>query len=502
MSALEHAIARSFSAGEPAQPALSPLRALGRRQLSGVEVLAQSIATTAPAASMVVLPIAMLTNDTMLGGVLTIAAATIVVSLIAFCISQFTRRLAASGGLYSFTFHGARARAALTVGTAMLVKYCASGALTLYSGGQAVMTVLDQFHIDARGGIPTITIYLLIAASILACLLRGVRFAATAILVVEVCSLVFILVLLMIPDGAGRAVDVETAESSHGLLLVALAAMFSLAGFESAAFFAPEARRPLVNVTRTVMLTPIICGTLFTFAAWAVWSGRGSTLIEAYLHGSSTGIDPSLVIAVNVGLSCSWLASSMASSNAASRLVYTLGIERVIPRIFGSVHRRFRTPSVALVCVVVGFASASILFSVVSEGPLIDNVKLAARAALIVGYVLVAVAAVLFLRRIGELETPVVVAAALASGCGVGVLMLLLFTDGITDNLVLISVFSVIALSGTIWASWLRTRSPLGLRSIGVFDSAETTDVLPGSASYGENSRGAVALVKQPRRER
>jgi hypothetical protein len=94
MSALEQAIAASFAAREPERPALSPLRALGRRQLSGIEVFAQSVATTAPAASMVILPITMLTNETMLGGLLTVFAATIVVSLIAFCVSQFTRRFA------------------------------------------------------------------------------------------------------------------------------------------------------------------------------------------------------------------------------------------------------------------------------------------------------------------------------------------------------------------------------------------------------------------------
>lgn len=60
MSALSDAITRSFSAGELERPAVSPLRDLGRRRLSGIEVLAQSVATTAPAASMVVLPMTVL----------------------------------------------------------------------------------------------------------------------------------------------------------------------------------------------------------------------------------------------------------------------------------------------------------------------------------------------------------------------------------------------------------------------------------------------------------
>lgn len=80
MSALSDAIARSFATGEPERQALSPLRALGRRQLSGFEVLAQSVATTAPAVSMVVLPVTMFTHQMLLSGLITIVVATVVVS--------------------------------------------------------------------------------------------------------------------------------------------------------------------------------------------------------------------------------------------------------------------------------------------------------------------------------------------------------------------------------------------------------------------------------------
>jgi amino acid transporter len=110
--------------------------ALGRRRLSGIEVLAQSVATTAPTASMVLLPVTMLTNQTLLAGLITIVVATVVISLIAWCVTQFTRRLAASGGLYTFAFQGMGTRAALTCGLAMLAKYLGSAALTMYHGGK------------------------------------------------------------------------------------------------------------------------------------------------------------------------------------------------------------------------------------------------------------------------------------------------------------------------------------------------------------------------------
>ncbi|WP_089252873.1 APC family permease [Rhodococcoides kyotonense] len=497
MSALEHAITASFAAHEPQRPALSPLRALGRRQLSGIEVFAQSVATTAPAASMVILPVTMLTHETMLGGLLTVFAATVAVSLIAFCVSQFTRRFSSSGGLYSFTVKGSGPRGALTVGAAMLCKYCASGAMTLYFGGQAVRRALGEIGIPTGGSIGAIAIHVIIAAVLLACLLRGVRFAAIAILLVELCSLLFIAALLVFPDS--RSVAIEPSGAPHGLVLVALAAMFSLAGFESSTFFAPEAKRPLVNVTRTVLSTPLICGALFTFAAWAVWSGRGGLLLDAYQHGTSTGIDAWLVIALDVGLGCSWLASAMASSNAASRLLYTMGIEKVVSRQFAMVHRTFRTPHVALYVVVVGLVIVSSSLVLAGGSVALDDVRLLARAAVLVGYAVVAVAAVVFLRRIGELTTTVVLAGVLACAAGCAVLVNLVVTVSLQQNAALLAMLAVLAVSGFLWRAFLHRARPQALAAVGVFDSAESRDVLPGAASYGENSRGAVALVKQPR---
>nr|WP_296765968.1 APC family permease [Rhodococcus sp. (in: high G+C Gram-positive bacteria)] len=499
MSALEHAIAASFAAQEPARPALSPLRALGRRQLSGIEILAQSIATTAPAASMVILPITMLTHETMLGGLLTILVATVVVSLIAFCVSQFTRRFSSSGGMYSFAVKGSGPRGALSVGVAMLCKYCASGAMTLYFGGQAVRTVLRELGIATGGTAGAVLVHVVIAAVLLGCLLRGVRFAATAILVVELCSLVFIAGLLIFPDG--RAVEIEPSGSPNGLLLVGLGAMFALAGFESATFFAPETKRPLITVTRTVLFTPIICGGLFTFAAWAVWSGRGGVLVDAYLHGTSTGIDAWMVVALNLGLSCSWLASAMASSNAASRLLYTMGIERVLPRTLASVHRTFRTPYVALITVVLGIFTLASIIALFTASPVLEDVRLLARSALIVGYAVVAVAAVVFLRRIGELTATVVIAGVLASVAGCTILANLLVTVGAEQNVTMVGMLAVLAASGSVWRWYLHRYRPTTLSSVGVFDSAESHDVLPGSAAYGENAHGAVTLVKEPGRE-
>ncbi|MGC0365761.1 amino acid transporter [Rhodococcus sp. 27YEA15] len=495
MSALNEAIALSFTTRVDEPPARSPLRALGRRQLSGVEVLAQSVATTAPAASMVALPVIMLTHGRLLSGMITIMVATVSVTLIAFCVSQFTRRMAASGGLHSFVFRGLGTRAALTTGIAMLVKYVGSAVMTLYHGGQAAVLLLGFAGIGLDSAAAVIAVYAGIALLILGALVRGVRFAALVILAVEVCSLLFIVGLMVFGGSGSQQAQLVPPTSTHGLLLTALTAVFALAGFESAAYFGPEARRPLVTVTRTVLATPVICGSLFIFAGWAAWTGRSDTLVNAYLHGTATGVSSTVVIILNIGLACSWLASSMASSNAASRLVYSFGVERLLPRRFSSVHRTFRTPYFALVAVVVVILSISGTFAVLGQGSIFEDLKLTVRAAVIVAYVLVAVASVVFLVGIGEHTPLVLVAASCGSGAGAAVLGYLVYVNVVDAHIGAPIAVLAVLFSGIAWRFCLHRRRPECLAHIGAFDSAETEDVLPGAGVFSSDAAGNIVLV-------
>ncbi|APE36299.1 amino acid transporter [Nocardia mangyaensis] len=490
MTALADALARSFAAGEPERPALSPLRALGRKQLSGAAVLGQSVATTAPAASMVLVPVTMLTHETLLPGLITIVVATLVVTLIAHCVAQFTRRLSAAGGLYTFVSHGAGPRAALTCGVGMLVKYLGSAALTMYHGSQTVLALADQLGITVRGwGIAAV--YLSIAVLIGAVLVRGVRFAAIAILAVEACSLAFIVGLMLVSGPAAPVTPV--AANVPAVLAVAMVALFALAGFESATFFAPETRRPLVTVTRTVLLTPVLCGALFIFASWAAWSGHAGAVVNAYLYGTAGGSSLVVVLLLDAGLTCSWLGSSMASANAASRLVYSMSVEGVLPRVFTRVGPRLRTPHVALT-VIIGIVTAAGLTFVALDG-VPDPVKTAVRTALAVAYVLVAIAAVLFLARIDEVNRLDRAAGLLGAAALVAVLGYLTVSDARYGVLVAPATVLAVLVVGAVWYRYLWCARPRSLTAIGVFDSPESADVLPGAGAFAINARGAIALV-------
>jgi amino acid transporter len=492
MSALADAIARSFSAAEPARPAVSPLRALGRRRLSGIEVLAQSVATTAPAASMVVLPVAMLQTGDLFTGLLTVAGATVLIMLVALCITQFTRRQAAAGGLHSFAFQGLGTAAALATGVAILVKFLGSAALTLSSGTRAVTLLLTHLGIDAGRGL----VGALVTAVVLVVLVRGVRVGAIAILAVELCSLLFIVGLSVLPAAGTVAPPPQPVGTAHGVLYLALAAIFSLAGFESATFFGPEAKRPMVTVTRTVLLTPMLCGALFVLAAWAAWTGHGATLINAYLHGTASGAPTPLVVALELGISCSWLASATASAHAASRLVYSLGVERLLPARLGRVHARFRTPRAAIVVIVAAVAAGAVVLA--GDQFLADGLRHVVRAMIVTAYALVAAASVRFLLRIREHTPAVLVAGVLGAVAGVALLGYLVVAVVLDGDIGTAAVIVGLLAAGPLWQRYLRRR-PDRLDAVGAFDCAESADVLPGAGAFAPDAAGNVVLVRRGR---
>ncbi|WP_226365827.1 APC family permease [Pseudonocardia sp. ICBG162] len=496
MSDLDRAIARSFSPGRAPLRAESPMAPLGRRRMGGTELVAQSVATTAPAASMAMLPLVVGRLADPLAGLLVVVGATVAVTLVAVCLGQFTRRQAAAGGVYSFVFQGLGARASLTAAVVIGCKYLGSAAITLYAGGRALTALAGAAGLDVSGAGAQVLLHLVVAAGIATVLVRGPRVAALTLLGVEAGSLLLVVAVLLVP--APDPAAPVPAGPVPDLLAVALTAMFMLAGFESATFFGPEARRPLVTVTRVVLWTPLLCGALLSFAAWAGWTGRAATLVRILTDPGSAGVPTALVVALHAGLACSYLASAAASAHAASRVAFSLGVERLLPRFLATVHPRWRTPHRAVVGIVAVVLAGGLLADLAPSGT--DAVRHLVRALVTVAYVLVALASVAFLLRIREHTRP-----ALVTGAAVGVLGTLLLVlrlpgllgavDGTGAAVALVACCA----AGPVWW-WFLRRRPDRLARIGAFDQPGSDDVLPGAGDFVPDASGTPRLVRRDRR--
>ena len=493
-AALRAALARAQSADQDGEPVYSPLRGLGRRRLTPIDLLGQSLSTIAPATGMVFIALWMITYSPGYAGLAAIAATTSAVFLVALCITHFTRRLAAAGSLYSFVFQGTGTRSALLVGAALVVGYLGISISVL---AQAVPSLLDTISLigtNVGGPLSTLVVTVLIALTVAWIAVRGVRFATRAILVIESCSLILIIAVML----ATRTDTTSTVSLPNQSLSVvpflAMLTVLSMAGFESAAFFGPEAKRPLITVTRTVLISPIICGLLFVFAAWAAMTGHGATIVGAYFQGTASGASAGVVLAVKIGMTCSWLACTLGCAQAGSRLLYSMGVERVLPSSLARMHRRFRTPYIAVLAFVSVSTVGVLLFSdaVRDDSGSFDGVV---EIALVCAYTLVAFASWKFLNRIGEHTAVTRLCTLSVSVAGAGLLVYIILDGAVHGIWALPCAAGALAASGVIWSAILRRVRPESLTAVGAFDSLETADLLPGAGTLLIGDDGRRRLV-------
>ncbi|MBM7415781.1 MULTISPECIES: APC family permease [Nocardiaceae] len=493
-SSLRAALDQAAAAPQPSHPVYSPLSALGRKQLTQFDLLGQSLSTMAPATCMVFIALWMSTVGAGPGGLLAIIGATAVMTLVALCIRQFTVRLAASGSLYSFVAHGLGRRATLTTAAALLVGYLGVSISVLSNAGDNLMRVADVAGAGLGGG-HTFVASIVVAVLVGSIALRGVRFATRTILVVELCTLAVIVVLLLQAPVTVAAETTPTSAPVGFALFLAMQTVLSLAGFESAAFFGPEARTPLRTVSRTVIVSPLLVGVLYVFAGWAGMTGHAGTLLNAYFGGVDSGASTPLVVAVNVGVCSSWIASTLGFAQAGSRLLFSMSIERIIPGALRHVGR-LRTPHAA----VITFVGASLIGAAWHDpDDTTSRYDVIVEFALTLGYTMVALAALRFLSRIGEHTLWTRLCGWAAAGAGSCLLLFVVLDTA--DSGFYLAWFVVLGGSGTVWYAVLARVRPASLRALGVFDSVGTADLLPGSADLAADADGRPVL-RAPRHGR
>jgi len=139
---------------------------------------------------------------------------------------------------------------------------------------------------------------------------------------------------------------------------------FSFLGFDAVTTYTEEAVEPTKTIPRGIFLVALIGGAIFITASYFATSlfpdtskfndpTAASPEIAYYLGGT---LFQSVFLA---GAITGTLASGLASHTSASRLLYAMGRENVLPKkIFGSVSERFRTPVTNIVLIGVFSLSA------------------------------------------------------------------------------------------------------------------------------------------------
>lgn len=479
MSALAEAIRRKAPKADLGQQ--SAFAGLRRRSAGTVDVVAQSVAATAPAGVLLIQPGALWARNESLA-YLNLAVTIALVLGVGLAIGMFARRVSSAGSVYTFVVRGLGPHTGVVAGAAILLGYLAIAVNTLSSGAERVASLIMAG--DAPPTLLAPAIMVVFAVVIVIVIARGLRISTRVLLVLETVAVAVVLALsitaLTLTEWDASVLLPRPQHVSPEAIMTGVAfAMIAFVGFESGAALGPETRRPFAAVPRAILLSAGATGLVMLVGTAA----QLSLVVDGEAAASLGGVTR-LTWLIDLIVAVSFLACALAMTNAATRIAFALSREGIFPGLFGRTSGRGVPLRGAAVLTTV---AAGIPIAVMSLGGDRDDLRTFTSPASILGFVLayalVCLGAPAFLRKIGELTVGAAVVALLPFA---GLLLVLAYYVGSTVTTNPIGLWSVLGfLAVVVVAATVRmARRPRLAERIGMHDWPVATDCIEGSAGF------------------
>ena len=324
--------------------------------LGPVEAFGQSIANVSPTFT----PTLNLTVVVAFAGFLawpSYLIATLGLFLVAWSMGSLAKRHPTSGSFFLYIGRNFGPLAGMLAGAAMISAYLFTGIAVIIGGGIFLNNMIGAMGLHVQ--VPHYLFYAVFTAVLGYFAYRDVKLSARLALILEALSVLIITaVVVAAVVHHGTLYDPKQfsfSASDMGKVGPAMAfAIFSFVGFESAATLAKEIKDPSRSVPFIIRATPVVAGLFFAVIAYLMILASGDNV---KLLGSSAA--PLVDITKSLGVA--WLAAviyaaafvaafscALASLNAASRLIYSMGRYRFVHSSMGAVHASHGTPHFAL----------------------------------------------------------------------------------------------------------------------------------------------------------
>jgi amino acid transporter len=322
------------------------------------EVLMQSVTTIAPAiAALFFTPFVV-----SLAGVaspLAYPIGFVITLLLGIVLVQFTKKMPAAGGYYTFISRSLHPRIGwLVAWLFILYAPTVGGIVSLYMGN-----ILQQ-ELQANWGInwPWFpAVFMIVVVTGVALLqYRGISISGRILLFLGLIEmgLVFFLAIWAIANPGPGGVNFDSYNPANisitGVSGFALAIVFSLqafTGWDGAAPLAEETADPTRNISRAVIGSIILLGIFLVFVTWAIILGWGTKSIGTLPTSSEL---PAIVVSKRVWGPVWWLiliallnstfAVTLAVCNIGTRMWYAMARSGSLPRVLDRVHPVYQTP--------------------------------------------------------------------------------------------------------------------------------------------------------------
>ena len=329
------------------QPDASPgtLRAVSRWQIVGLsinDVIGSGIYLLPAAAAALLGP----------ASLWAVLLAGFAVSLLVLCYAQAASYFDAPGGGYLYAREAFGPFIGFEVGWMLLLTRVATAAALANGLAEAVTHFWPAADAGwARVSIVTGSLGLLVAINV-----AGVRAAANAGVLLAIGKLVPLALFVAIGAfhvDAALAAPMDAPLTARPLAEAALLLLFAYAGFENLPAAAGEYRNPRRDVP-FALLTMIATVTLVYVSVQWVALGTLPGLAQSttpLAQAASRFSGEWLALLMTVGASVSILGTSSNTVLMAPRYLLALSQDGYGPRWLGAIHRRFRTPTVAIVLI-------------------------------------------------------------------------------------------------------------------------------------------------------
>lgn len=392
--------------------------------LSFGEVLAQSFAVIAPTtipASNLGLIVALAGNGTWLSFIIGLVG----LVLVSININQFASRSASPGSLYSYIVKGLGPTAGVVCGWSLVLAYLFTGMSVLCGFANFSITMLGHLGLHPS----SITLLAIGAGIAWYTAYKDIQLSAMAMLWLEAISIASIAVLGgIIWAHKGFALDwsqlslqgVAPGQIAMGLVLV----MFAFSGFESATSLGDEARNPLKTIPRAVMGSVILAGLFFVLMTYIEMLGFSGTGVDITQSEEPLGFLAKqagvgwLGDAIAFGALFSFFACVLGSINPAARVFFTMARHGLFPSSLGEAHSANRTPHVAVtVCSLILFlVPAAMAFGQIKLFECMGILGAIASYGFLTVYILISIAAPIYLRKIRQFQRRDAIIAGLSVG--------------------------------------------------------------------------------------
>jgi amino acid transporter len=341
----------------------------------------------------------------------TFLIAGLAIACVGWNIASFAKKLPTSGYAYTFVSHGLGPRMGFMGGWMTLFAFVLGPMILPPVFGVTLSRLIDRLV-----GV-SIPWWILAGALLLfvgVLVVHGVRQSLEAgmiFLVFEV-AVLMIFGAYMVIKGGPEGNDLSTLSPSTLPSAGALASglifgLLSFQGFEAAATLGEETKDSQKRLPIAIMAAVGATAVFYVFVSYAATIGWGPSKMAEY--GASAG--PFSELADNYGgawladvfdavVASGLLAGTIATLNAASRMLFAMGREGVIPRTFARVHPETGTPFVAALSVAVVGGLGGIIFGAAWDPTMVWGFlgTVIALSAIIV-YMLVSVAVFAYYRR-------------------------------------------------------------------------------------------------------